>query len=158
MSEAPCADKQEKTLLTNVDDGQKQSTSELSTQPSMNNQVLRQAGRTSGHVAVVTGMLEVVTVVATPTAELVEAAGELVEAAGELVASGDVVDWASHLVQMVFVVVNKRVDVDVETWMLVPFALVWVRVTGHRVVVVSTTTVVITSTTLDEGVGDETTT
>jgi len=42
--------------------------------------------------------------------------------------------------------------------MLVPLALVWVRVTGHKVVVVSTTTVVTTSTTLPEVVGDETTT
>lgn len=74
---------------------------------------------------------------------------ELVETAVG-VPTGDDVDSASHRVQMVFVVVKRMVDVDVEISMLVPFSEVWVFVTGQRVVVVSTTTVVTTSTTLDE--------
>jgi len=57
---------------------------------------------------VVIGPLEVVVVVGTPSTELEYATGELVGA------TTDEVDWASHLVQTVFVVVKRRVDVDVE--------------------------------------------
>lgn len=52
--------------------------------------------------------------------------------------------------QTVLVVVLRMVDVDVETSMCVAFPVVWVLVTGQRVVVVSTTTVVMTSMTLVE--------
>ena len=65
MSEAPYADKQEKTLLTKSDDGQKQAVSALELQPSMNSQVFKHWGRTSGQVAVVIGPLDVMTVVGT---------------------------------------------------------------------------------------------
>jgi hypothetical protein len=66
------------------------------------------------------------------------------------VARGDEVDSASHLVQTVFVVVTRIVDVDVETSMLVLPPVVCVKVTGQRVVVVSTITVVMTSMALAE--------
>ena len=59
-------------------------------------------------------------------------------------------DSASHLVQTVFVVVTRIVDVDVETSMLVLPPVVCVKVTGQRVVVVSTITVVMTSMALAE--------
>jgi hypothetical protein len=72
------------------------------------------------------------------------------------------VDSASHLVQTVLVVVNRMVDVEVWISILVVFPVVCVNVTGQRVVVVSTTTVVMISMTLaeddvveDEAAGDE---
>lgn len=58
------------------------------------------------------------------------------------------VDCSKHLVQTVLVVVSSTVDVEVRISMLVVLPVVWVKVTGQRVVVVSTTTVVMTSVTL----------
>jgi hypothetical protein len=123
---------------TKSDEGQKQSTSVLELQPSVNNQVFRHWGRTLGQGAVVTGPLGVVVVVAT-TADVV---ARVVE------------DSCSHLVQIVFVVVTRTVDVEADTSMLVVPPVVWVSVTGQTVVVVSTTTVVMTSLTDGDGVDE----
>ena len=59
-----------------------------------------------------------------------------------------------HLVQMVDVLVRKMVEVEIPVSMVVEPAVMWVRVTGQRVVETSTITVVwSTTTTVDCGAG-----
>ena len=101
--------------MTKLEDGQKQSVSVLELHPSVNNQVFKHWGRTSGHGAVVTGPLE--EVVAVLREEVLTAAKTedvvISAAVEELLTAARAVDEVlpSHLGQKVFVVVMSTVEV-----------------------------------------------
>lgn len=106
----------------------------LELQPEEKSHVFRQEGRRSGQAAVVTAAAVSEVVDATLRA-VVEVRRGKVATEDEARAAEE--EAASHLVQIVEVAVTRMVDVEIEVSREVTPAVVWVSVTGQRVVVVS---------------------